>query len=799
VHSPADPESDLTLEIAHVLLIDVVGYSKLLVNGQIEVLKALNRAVRNTPQFRAAEASGKLMRLPTGDGMALLFFDSAETPVLCALEISAAAKGDPRLQLRMGAHSGPIKQVTDVNDRANFAGAGINLAQRVLDCGDAGHILLSKRIAEDLSSYRQWHPYLHDLGECEVKHGVKMHLFNLCKDGLGNPELPDKVRQQRRRLRRLQVSTQQWMARSPLRKAVVVGALVLLLAGLGLLVWSIGGTPQGRSIAVLPFGGDANTNASFLRGIHEEIVSDLMKVGELKKVISRNSVLFYGSGAPRDPNAIARTLGVTHLLEGNVQQDGDRILVHAQLTDGETNAQIWRGRFSGDLGDLFGIQNDIAEQIVRELRLRLSPAERASIEEAPTNDNRAYALYLEAKGLIESAVYGALGEQELRQAVGKLTQAVERDAAFHAAFYQLAHAHDQLYLRFDRAPERLAAAESAIKTLAQLRPNSAETHLAQAKHLYWAYRDYVRAREELALARQLSPKDPTPSLLLAYIDRREGRWERSTQNLKRALELDPRNANMLQQLSLTYFNQRRFGDMRRALARAVDFAADDPVTRAQLASVELECCADPIPLRRVIEDIRRIDPSALPKIADQWIDLTITTGDYGFATDALKHLGDHGCQVEAIPFPRRWCEGMVARAQGNEAAARNAFEEVRAEMEKTVREQPGYAGAFCVLGMANAALGRKDEAIQAGVHAVELLPISKDALNGPLLLGYLSVIYAWSGEIDRALKHADEATSVPSFWSYGKLRLHPYWDPLRSDPRFEKIVASLAPKGQGRD
>ena len=194
----AEPKPDLPLEIAHLLSIDVVGYSKLLVNEQIELLQELNQIVRSTECFRAAETKGKLVRVPTGDGMTLLFFHSPEEPARCALEISTTLQEHPHIQLRMGVHSGPVNQVTDVNEKTNVAGSGINVAQRVMDCGDAGHILLSGHIAEDLTQYRDWQPYLHDLGECEVKHGLRLHLVNLYKDNLGNPHVPDKLKRRRR-------------------------------------------------------------------------------------------------------------------------------------------------------------------------------------------------------------------------------------------------------------------------------------------------------------------------------------------------------------------------------------------------------------------------------------------------------------------------------------------------------------------------------------------------------------------------------------------------------------------------
>jgi TolB-like protein/Flp pilus assembly protein TadD len=792
---PEDLESNLKLEIAHVLLIDVVGYSKLLVNEQIDVLQTLNAIVRNTAQFRAAEASGKLMRLPTGDGMALLFFESAEAPVECALEIARAATELPHLPLRMGAHSGPIKQVIDVNDRANFAGAGINLAQRVLDCGDAGHILLSKRLAEDLSSYRHWHPYLRDLGECEVKHGVRMHLFNLCKDGVGNPHVPEKLRLQQRRLTKLRSSTGRWLAHSRWRKLAAAAVAVCVIAALvaGLTIFSR--PPAGRSIAVLPFGNlsDEKSNTYFVDGVQDEILADLSKVRGLK-VISRTSVMQYKPGLDRDLRAIARRLNVSHVLEGNVQRIGNRVRVHAQLIEADTDAHIWAERYDGELADVFAIQSEIAERIVAQLRLRLSPEEKAAVDERPTDDILAFELYTRAKALIQDAVFSARAQEDLNEAVALLTQAVARDPKFFHAFYQLAHAHDQLYSRLDRTPARLALAESAINKVRELRPASGEAHLATAKHLYWAYSQFDQARAELAIAARLLPNDPTAPLLTAYIERRQARWADSTRNFNRALELDPQNEFILQQLALTYFNQRQFPEMIRTLDRAVALAPENIVARVQRAAAEVEWRADTRPLEEAIAAAVTADPAAAPIISDQWIDVAIRKRDAAAAERALAHLSQDGCEVESVPFPRSWCEGLAARNRGDEEAARRAFTSAREQAAERVRSLPNDAGAASVLGMTQAALGEKEDAIRAGIRATELEPISKDALDGPLLVGFLAIIYAWTGEKDLALDQLKRVTEIPSYWSYGNLVLHPYWDPLRGDPRFEKIVASLAPQ-----
>src|SRR6184192_4224930 len=336
-----EPKSDLELEIAHLLLIDVAGYSKLLNNEQIELLQELNQIVRSSECFRSAEASGKLIRVPMGDGMALLFFHSPEEPVRCALEISKTLQDHSHIQLRMGVHSGPVNRVTDVNDKTNFAGSGINIAQRVLDCGDAGHILLSAHVAEDLSQYRHWQPYLHDLGECEVKHGLRLHLFNLYKENLGNQQLPEKLK---RGKRWKQASTVRPIA-TPLWPRIVVTLLLsaIAVAISSLIIFhratsptftsttpgatvSLAASVPEKSIAVLPFENlsDEKENAYFADGIQDEILTDLAKVADLK-VISRTSVMQYKSGVTRNLREVAKELGVAHVLGGSVQRTGGRV------------------------------------------------------------------------------------------------------------------------------------------------------------------------------------------------------------------------------------------------------------------------------------------------------------------------------------------------------------------------------------------------------------------------------------------------------------------------------------------
>jgi serine/threonine-protein kinase len=337
-------------------------------------------------------------------------------------------------------------------------------------------------------------------------------------------------------------------------------------------------------------------------------------------------------------------------------------------------------------------------------------------------------------------------------------------------------------------------ADAAIQSLARLRPNSGEVHLAVAKHLYWGYLDYDRAREELSLALKSLPNDPLPFVLAGYIDRRQGRWGESTKNLERAIELDPQNPGTLLQLANSYLSLRHYADAERVLDRAIALTPKDASLRASRAQIELDWHADPRPQISTIEAIIAEDPREAKNIADVWLRGSLCKRDFDGALRALTALATDGCYQDTIPFPQSWCEGVVAQARGDKTAARAAFTNARNKVAKLLAEQPDYAEGLCVLGMADAALGNKQDAIREGRRAVELLPVTKDAIIGPLLVQNLALIYAWAGQKDLALEQLATAARIPGYLSYGQLRLHPYWDSLRGDPRFDKIVASLAPK-----
>jgi TolB-like protein len=398
----SEPSSDVKFEIGHVLCIDIVGYSKLLIHEQCEQIEKLRQIVRGTEQFRLAEAEGKLLRLPTGDGGALVFRTSPEAPVACALEVSKALRGHPDLRVRMGIHSGPVKEVTDLNEQANIAGAGINIAQRVMDCGDAGHILLSKHAAEDLEHYGRWRPYLHNLGECEVKHGATISIVNFYSDEFGNSQPPQKFKE-----------------RALGQRPAVPETRI----------------PR-KSIAVLPFENlsEDKANDYFAVGIQEEILTRLSKIGDLK-VISRTSTLRFKS-SPENLPQIARQLGVANILEGTIQKAADQVRVNVQLIDAENDSHLWAERYDRRLTDIFAVETDIASKIAASLHANLTGAERRAISSRPTENSEAHQFYL--KGRYHFNRFFAPGHEKSRD---YFLQAIQADPSYALAYTGLALYH----------------------------------------------------------------------------------------------------------------------------------------------------------------------------------------------------------------------------------------------------------------------------------------------------------------------------------------------------------------------
>ncbi len=785
----SESNDNLHLQIGHVLFIDIVGYSRLLIEEQKERLNQLTEIVLATAPVREA-TDEQLVRLPTGDGMALVFHHSAEEPARCALEIAEALQKHPELPVRMGIHSGPVSEVKDVSGRSNIAGAGINMAQRVMDCGDAGHILLSQHVADDLVQYRKWAPRLHDLGDCEVKHGVRLHLVNLYAEPLGNAALPQKFQQAKPKpARRNNVG---WIAALALVAILAAGAAYYF--GARGPATKTAAIPE-KSIAVLPFENLSSDkeNAYFADGVQDEILTNLARIADLK-VISRTSVMQYKIGAQRNLREIGQQLGVVHLLEGSVQRAANKIRVNAQLIDARTDAHLWGNTYDRDVADVFAIQTEIAKSIAEQLQAKLSPKEKVAIEERPTSNLEAYGFYVRASELIETAPFSGTVKEDFIQAIALLDQAIERDPVFLLAYCKVARAHDQLYLfGLDHTPARLALAEKAVNSALQLRADSGEAHLALALHLY-SKLDYDRAREELAIAQSSLPNNPRIFTWLGFIDRRQGRWTESVAHLEHALELDPYNAFILQQVSLSYHNLRDYAKKAAALARALALKPNDLETRGAIAFSDMVWRADTRPLHAFFDGLEAQDPGAARKFAWYGVHLALAERNPAAAQQMLGLLGDNTFGWEAVKLKRDFGEGLVARMKGDAAGARAAFTAARAAQEKVVQAQPDYGPAMIILGLIDAGLGRKEDALREGRRAMELLPATKDSINGQLMIEFFVVICGWVGEKDLAIEHLRIANQLPGCVGYGEYKLLPFWDPLRGDPRFEKIVASLAPK-----
>ena len=618
--------------------------------------------------------------------------------------------------------------------------------------------------------------------------------FELTPEGIKRTEAADAARQH---------------SRGGVWIAVVVVAATLSLGLFFLGRYSAGrATPQvtetptapnpQKSIAVLPFENlsEEKANAFFADGVQDEILTDLSKIADLK-VISRSSVMHYRSGLERNPRKIGEELGVAHVLEGSVQRAGNRIRVNAQLIDARNDTHLWAQTYDRDLSDVFAIQSEIAKTIADQLQAKLSPQEKSAIQRPPTSDIAAFDLYTRARNLWLTAWGSSTGKDDLLQAADLLNQAVARDPSFFDAWCQLAVTEVTIYfLDWDHTPVRLTKAEVAVQTAARLRPDAGETHLALGRLRYFGYLDYKGALAELELARRSIPNDPWVVLLKGYIERRQGRWDESIRDQQRGTELDPRNTLALQQLATTYEAMRRYADAKAVLARALAFDPNDAITRAYHAFVDFEWKADTRPLQQVIASIRATNAAAVPTIATFWLLCALAERDAVAARDALMASGANPINgiSENIHFSQAFMEGLIARSMHDEEKARAAFTTARTQQEKTIQAQADYAPAVCMLGLIDAALGQKEEALREGQRAVDLLPLEKDAFGGMEIVKYFSVTAAWAGNKDLACRQLVIATSQPSALSYGQLKLLPFWDALHSDPRFEKIVASLAPK-----
>jgi TolB-like protein/Tfp pilus assembly protein PilF len=565
----------------------------------------------------------------------------------------------------------------------------------------------------------------------------------------------------------------------------------------GVIVWKseLARRPTTTGIAVLPFENLSNDkeDAFFADGLQDDILTKLAKIADLK-VISRTSVMQYrGKWNARQ---IGDALRVSHVLEGSARKTGDRLHINAQLIDTRTDTHVWAEQYDRDLKDVFAIQSEIAQKVAEQLHAKISPAERLAIERPPTGNLTAFDLYTRAKNLLLITSSEVIGRANLLQAADLLDQAVTHDPSFFQAYCQLTHTHDRIYhLGYDHTPERLSLAEEALRTAFRLRPDAGEAHLARAENLYRGYLNYDGALAELEIASQTVPNNPLGLELKGYILRRQGKHQEALDSLRRVADLDPRNVLTLQQIAISYEILRRYSEAKSALDRALAIVPDDIGTKLQLAGVEFDWKSDIQPLHRLIHSILVTDPGAVRRIANGWLICALAERDAVAANEALNALGETPLNDDVIQLRRPFVEGVIARMIHDGDRARAAFTAARTVQERIVQAQPDYSPDLCVLGLIDAALGRKEEALREGRRAVELLPVEKDAINGPHMIAYSAVIAAWAGDKNLACDQLARASRLPGGVSYGELKLLPYWDPLRGDPRFEKIVASLAPKG----
>src|SRR5438874_2783781 len=789
---PAEVKKEIQLEIAHVLFIDVVGYSKFSINEQGVVVDELTKVVRSADQYQKAEAAGRLIKIPTGDGMGLVFHTSPEAPAQCAVEISRALKEHPRLQLRMGVHSGPVSGVIDVNERANVAGAGLNIAQRVMDCGDAGHILLSKHVAEDLEEYEQWRPLLHDPGTCEVKHGVRLSVVNLYDDRFGNATLPRKFETAQKRRTRLRWAA---MTAALLALAAIVAGIVITSRNRVRSVL----TAAEKSIAELPFENrsEEKANAYFADGIQDDILTRLSKIADLK-VISRTSTQYYKS-APENLPEIARQLGVAHILKGSVQKSGDAVRVNVQLTKAANDSHLWADTFDRKLIDIFSVESDVAKAIAEQLQAKLTGREEQVIAAKPTDNPEAYDAYLRGLAYTLKAFPtrpNALGAQKY------FKEAVRLDPKFALSWALLSIVDARNYVTQSLQPTVALCEEArqAAETALTLQPNLGEAVLAKGCYYYSCLKDYDTAVRYFEQARQLLPNSSRIPESLAYVARKRGQWDRSESYLDEAERLDPRNVFLLTQHATNYICLRRFPEALRRLDKALDITPGDLnilVQKAAIAQAEGDLPRASALLARLhftADDIEGLETEVYQAILERR------------PAPVIPRLKE----ILAKPDPAsgyfngelRFWLGWAQEVAGDHAAAKETWRQARSEMEPFLKEQPDNYSLIGDLALINMGLGDKAAALALSERAIAANPIEKDAVTGPVPIEILARVAARMGDPDRAIAALHKLLSTPYSGAFGfgvpltpaLLRLDPMFDPLRNDPRFQKLAASSQPK-----
>jgi len=552
--------------------------------------------------------------------------------------------------------------------------------------------------------------------------------------------------------------------------------------------------PQ-KSIAVLPFQNlsEERANAYFADGVQNEILTNLAKIKDLW-VISRTSVMQYKTGAPRNIREIGQQLGVVHLVEGSVQRSGNRVRVTAQLIDARSDTEQWAERYDRDLADVFAIQSEIAKAIADQLKAKLSPQEKASVEEIPTANPEAYVYYLRANQ-IERNPDTLL--EDYKTAEGLFVQAIQLDPKFALAHARLGSIRAEIFHYYEPTESRRTGARTEAETALRLQPNLAEAHFALGQCIYWMDQDYERALEQFEFASRLAPSNGDARRLIAAIKRREGKWEEALEAYERVAELDPQNPNTVREVLFTNTSMRRWPEAARWGERMRAMAPASLVAKMQSGYVDFWWKGDTHLLKSLVDQIPPgIDPDGVVT-GCRW-DVAMLRRDYSAAKTVLQtSAANELSYTNAGTTPKILFEGCIYLAQGDSVNAQKAFELARPELEAAVKEAPESADRHAILGGLYAFMGRKDDAISEGQRAVELKPESKDAVDGTLMNGCLALIYARVGEndlaiplIQRLLKIPGPVDSVDYSITVNDLKYRWEWDLLRKDPRFQKLISS---------
>ena len=798
--------ADEQRKLAAIMFTDMVGYSALSQRDEKlaqELLEEHRQLLREIfPRFNGSEIK------TIGDAF-LVEFNSALEAAQCAIEIQRAlakrnhdVSSERRIELKIGIHIGDV-----VHRGGDVYGDGVNIASRIEPLAGAGGICVSMDVERQIRNALE--ARFEKLAPTELKNiSVAMELFRIVLpwEQQAAPAAKSETRSSKSEIERGFAAS----ARLPWHE-IVIG--ILLLAALigGAMLWfhraggkTASGNPPAtpsiteKSIAVLPFENlsSEEENAYFVDGVQDQILTDLAKIADLK-VISRTSVMQYKKVAVRNLREIATQLGVAHVLEGSVQRAGGKVRVTAQLINALTDAHEWAENYDRPVDDVFAIQSEIAKKIADQLQAAISPREKVAMSQTPTTDLVANKLYLQAKDLLHVFGNDPNGKQGLLGAVRLLDEAVVHDPHFLLAYCLVARMNLELYWEgFDHVPARRELANTAIQIASRLQPDAGEVHLARADYAYHGFRDYDGARGELEHARSALPNDAEIYDLTALIDRRQGRWVEAMRNLERAVELDPLNFGVLSDAGTTAATARRYSDAARYFERAIQISPREYTIRTILALNSFRERADPRPLHALISRVLTEEPAAAQKIAFALFLSALVERDSTAMTRAMAFIPPEGMQIDSgnFPFPREMILGIVSRVFNDTVAAQSSFSAARLVAEKIAHDQPDYAPAWAALGLIDAGLGRKQEAVNEGRRACELLPFSRDAVAGPVFITNLATIYAWTGEKDAALEQLSISANIPGGVTFGDAKLNPQWDALRGDPRFEKIVASLAPK-----